>query len=376
MDDLEPNDGAGLFRDFHVDNSLAAALLDAVFLDDGTFAVAFLGDGEDLVLGLYRVHADDFVHVAQANAVNAPRLPPHDPDIGFFKDDGEAVAGTDDDLPLAVRRLDADQIVVLVKRQSDQTALARRVKFLQHRLFHDALARRHKEIAILPKGVDGNDGGDCLAAGERQQVDDRRALRLPRRLRNIVAFEPVNKTAVREEKDGLVRRRNEELLDKIRLLRPHAGHAASPALLVAVSVEGNALDVAAVGQRQHDVFFRDEVFHRHIRGVEGDPSAAVVAELLFDLRQLVLDNAKDFALVGEDGFQVLDGFQHFLIFFLNFFPLEAGQALEPEIEDRLRLLFRESEAVHEGGAGNIGGARLPDRLYDRVEMVKGDGQAF
>ena len=77
-----------------------------------------------------------------------------------------------------------------------------------------------------------------LVLAERQQVDDRAALRLARAERQLVHLQAVDLADVREEEDVVVRRGDEEMLDVVLVLQLHPHDADAAALLLAVRVTG------------------------------------------------------------------------------------------------------------------------------------------
>src|SRR5260221_8015153 len=121
--DLESgDDGTVAVGGLHVDDALAAARGDAVFGEGGAFAVALFGDGEhergervpdilvfefleilrglivflgdDVEVGLDRVHADDVIVLGEVHAVHAAGVAAHGADFRFAEEDGLAfVAG-------------------------------------------------------------------------------------------------------------------------------------------------------------------------------------------------------------------------------------------------------------------------------------------
>src|SRR5262249_47377075 len=106
------------------------------------------------------------------------------------------------------------------------------------RLLDDALACRQHEVLELAEVARANDRSYLLALAERQEVDDRPALRLARAERQLVHLEPVDLANAREEEDVVVRRGNEEMLDVIVVLQVHAHAAFAPTALLAIRRHG------------------------------------------------------------------------------------------------------------------------------------------
>ena len=52
-------------------------------------------------------------------------------------------------------------------------------------------------------------------------------------------------------------------------------------------------------------------------------------------------------VVGEDAFEVFDLLPQVLVLPLDLLPLQRGEPLQPEVEDRLRLALGELEGLHQ-----------------------------
>ena len=81
-------------------------------------------------------------------------------------------------------------------------------------------------------------------------------------------------------------------------------------------------------------------------------------------------------LVAEELAQLLDARQQLLVLLLDLVALEAGEPLEAQVEDRLRLRSRELERVHERVARRVDVGRLADDADDLVEVVERDQEAL
>ena len=79
-----------------------------------------------------------------------------------------------------------------------------------------------------------DDRAHGLALPERQEIDDRAALRLARAERQLVHLQAVDLADAREEEDVVVRRGDEEMLDVVLVLQIHAHHADAAAPLFAI----------------------------------------------------------------------------------------------------------------------------------------------
>ncbi len=138
---------------------------------------------------------------------------------------------------------------------------------------------------------------------------------------------------------------HEEVGDEIILLRRRTGLAPTAPLLGPVLRERAALDVASVGHGDHHVLLGDEILAGQLGGLAGDLGLPFVAELVTDLAQLGLHHLEQRGLVLQDvaqsgnftgeGDQLVE----------QLLPLDAGESLQPHLEDLLGLLLAEAPAV-------------------------------
>ena len=217
-------------------------------------------------------------------------------------------------------------------------------------------------------------GRHALALLERQDIDDVRAARRAPGLRNEVALLAVDAARVREEQNIVVRRGDEEVLDVILLLQALAGDAAAAAPLRAVGIDGQALDIARVREGIAAVLFFNEVLDVDLVLDVLNFRAALVAVLIADGGQLVLEDGLDKAHIAEHALVIGDAVLQLLIFVLEFFAVEALQGLQAHVEDGLGLNVIEAEALHEVFLCVV--VARADDADDLVDVVLRDEQAL
>ena len=201
----------------------------------------------------------------------------------------------------------------------------------------------------------------------------------PRRasgLGDLVAVEAVDAAAVGEEQKRIVRGGDVHLLHEVLLAGGRADHALAAALLGAVGVLGQALDVAVVRQRHHHVLLLNEVEHVDLAVEGGDLRAALVGKARLDLEQFIPDDAQQDALVGKYLFVPGDLLLQFGVFLLGLFAFQTGELGKAHVEDGLRLPLGEAEALHEAVLGLLLRARGAQKGDDLVDVIEGDEQAF
>ena len=138
-----------------------------------------------------------------------------------------------------------------------------------------------------------------------------------------------------------------------------------------------ALDVAGVAHRDRHVFVGDQVLDADVSGFAlddlGSPGVAVV---LLHASQFVDDDLHEQSIAGQDGAQAFDLLQQLREFVEDLLPLEAGEALELHVENRLRLDLGQPEARHQAFTCFRNRLRSPNQRDDRIEVVEGDLQAL
>ena len=93
---------------------------------------------------------------------------------------------------------------------------------------------------------------------------------------------------------------HEEVLDEVAVLHVHPRDPAPAAVLLAVGRQGQRLDVAALGDRDHHLLVGDQILDIDLVLRVADLGATLIAEALGDLRQLLLDHIEHPSLVAED----------------------------------------------------------------------------
>ncbi len=79
-----------------------------------------------------------------------------------------------------------------------------------------------------------------------------------------------------------------------------------------------------MGDRDHHIFFDNEIFDGDFLGMSQDLGPSGVAVAFFDIFQLFNNNPIDFLLIGKDRFQFGDQLNGFLVLLQDLFPFETG----------------------------------------------------
>ena len=301
----------------------------------------------------------------------------HRTHILLIKADSQTIAGSKDNLAVAIGQLNTNQVLLVIKVDSNDASLTRTLKVLQVHLLHCAAVGSHEEELILNELLDGDNSGNLFALRQRQQVDNCRALSSTTSLGDFIALLTVYTASVGEEEDVVVRRGEEEMLCRvINLLAAATGFAYAATLLVAEVVERLALDIALMADGNNDVLLSNEVFDFHFRGITGNFRAALVTEALLHIHQVFLDNVHNLMLICQHAFQPVDSLQHVGIFVFNLLTLETSQTLQAHIQNSLCLTLAQLEVIHEGSAGNICRRAAADGADNSVDIVESNLQAL
>ena len=368
--------------DHHADHALGAPTLGGELAQIGALAVAVLGRGQHLPAFLRHHQGDHFLAFGHFHATHPAGGAAHHPDLGFLEADHFAVAGHQHHVFVALGNGHVDQVLAFLQTHGDQAVAARLGELGQLGAFDHAVGDRHEDerpfgglrLAVGALGfhvfhhlggfaVDGRrvgvglvlviaagaladhfrvqtqNGGDAFLRLERRnQVDDRLAAGGAAALGQLEHAQPVNLAFIGEAQKGVVGAGHQQLLDIVLVLQLAGGLAAPAALLRAVGVDRLGLGVAGMAERDHHGFLGDQVFHAQVQPRGLDFRAALVAVLRTDRVQLVADHLHQAVRVGQDQHHFADLVQQHLVVGDQFFPFQAGQFLQAQIENRLGLL--------------------------------------
>ncbi len=269
-----------------------------------------------------------------------------------------------------------NQLVVVAHVDGDDAVPTAAVVRLDGRLLHHAVSRGEQQVLVGREVARGDDRGDPLVIAEGKQIHDRRPARVSRANRQLVHLQAIDLAAAREEEYVVVRRADEQVLDEIALLQAHARDALAATLLLAVRGHRQPLDVSGLGDRDDHVLLGDQVLDVEVAGHTRELGAPRVRVLLPNLAHLVLDDLQHQRHVAENPLIPGDLLAQLGELLLDLGALQAGQAAQAHLEDRVRLCFRQAEALNKAGFRlHVVGARLDDG-DDLVDVVERDDVAL
>jgi hypothetical protein len=339
--------------------TLTAAALDGMLLDRRQLAVAVLGRRHDRP-GADDREPDHFVgRAAEFEPAHAGRRSAHWPHVLLREANRFAGAREQHDVLVAAGDACADQAIVVAQLDGDNAARALPRERGQRRLLDRAVLGRQEHELVFLERLDRQDRVDALALFERQQIDDRAAARARRRLRYLVHLEPVRFAAAREAQHGVVRVRDEQLIDEVFVLDARRRTAATAAPLGLVGLGRLRLRIARVRERDHDGFFRDEILDGEVVVVLDDLRAPLVGVSRAHFRELATDDFLQLVGVGEDLEELLNTVYQLAVFSGYFVLLKTRQSVQTQVENRLRLRRRKPvlAGVQARLLGQIFGAR-------------------
>ena len=159
-------------------------------------------------------------------------------------------------------------------------------------------------------------------------------------------FQLIDHAVVSEDHQVRMRRGDEQVLDKIAILRSRTETTFSPATLARISRDRRTLDVTTVRDSDRHVFIGDEIFDRELNAFVDNLCAALVTKIFLNFFELFRDHATERTLVAENLFQLRDVFDHLLVLVDDLLTLKCRYSSQLQIENRLRLNFRKGETFH------------------------------
>ena len=357
--------------DLQRDHALPAAPVLGEIIERRQLAEAVLRGRENVALFRDDQCIDPLI-VGQAHAPHARGFAPHRPHLLFGEADRFPGGGEQQYVLRAVGDVDAHQLVTLIERDGDDAAGARPRKQGERGLLDRAEAGRHENESALLKILDGQHRADALALLQRQQIDDGLAAGTAARLRQLIHLEPVHLAVVGEAQQRVVRVGDEQLVDEVLVLDAGGSLAAAAAALRLVIGHGLRLGVAAMRQRDDDVFRRNQIFGGEILVIDENFGAALVAEGVADVFELVADHFEQPLRARQNVRQVPDLHEQFLELLENLVLLEPRQPVEAHLENRLGLRFRELvSAVDDAERHNFPVRARADRARARKHLRHG-----
>ena len=214
----------------------------------------------------------------------------------------------------------------------------------------------------------------ALARLHLNDVDDVHTLGGLAAFRDLIALLAVDLAGVGKEQNIVVGRRGEHVHHRVLLTGGDALLAHAALTLSGVFGHRRALDVAVLRQGEDALLLLDQVLDVQLVLHILDLGLAVVAELVGNGGQLLLEDGLHQSLVAEDTQEVGDLLLQLLVLGLELLPVKTLQRLQAHIQNGLGLHVVQPEALHQVLLGVVVAAA--DDLDDLVDVVLGDQQAL
>ena len=180
--------------------------------------------------------------------------------------------------------------------------------------------------------------GDFFFRVEIQQIDQRAPFRVTGKLRQVVNLMPIDFPLVRKEEQVGVCTGDEQVPDRVLVVRLRPFEPFAPALLRFVFGRRSPLNIAVRTDRNDHRLFVDQPLDVEIaefRTVDLGP--ALVGEFLFDLQQVLANDRQNILLVRKNTAKLVNVGQKRPVFVRQFFLFEIDQLTERHFENRVGL---------------------------------------
>ncbi len=266
--------------------------------------------------------------------------------------------------------MNVNQVIPLIDRHGNDPTRARIGEGCQFRFFDDSFFGDHDNGFTLRKIPNGQNRGHALSRRDIDQVDDGFALGGPAALRDLIDLQPIDFPPIGKDQNIMMSRGDKDLFDKILFLGAHADLAFAAAVLAFIEADGVALDISGMGNRDHHVFFDNHVFNIDVFRTDDDFRTPLIPEAGPDLLKFGHNHIEDLPGIIQNSLQGSDQTCHFRIFRVNFFPFQAGQALQPHIQNSLCLNLGETKFFTKGSGSILGIFSFFDYSNDRINLTE------
>ena len=283
--------------------------------------------------------------------------------------------GGDEDLLAAVGLPDRYQLVALVHGQRPNAVVPQVLQSLHRQTLHRTVPGHHHQIELLLAGLPVMEHGlHPLTLLDLQNVDEVGTLGGLARLGDLIALLPVDFTGIGKEQDMIVGRSGKHIHHRILFPGGDALLAHAALGLSGILADGSPLDVARLRQSKDALLLLNEVLNVDLVLHVLDLGLAVIAELLGNGGQLLLQDLTHQTFVGQHPVEVSDPLLQLLVLALQLLPVQALQCLQAHIQNGLRLNIVQTEALHELLLGIVISAA--DNLDDLIDVVLRDQQTL
>ena len=206
---------------------------------------------------------------------------------------------------------------------------------------------RIDELQIRRQFLHPDKSLDLIVRLNIQEVLDRTTLRVLCALRYLINLQPIALALRGKEQQCRVHRGRIDILDEILVACLRTLGADTTTALCPELAQRCPLDISHMRNGDDHLIIRIKVFRIQLLGSVNDIGLSLVAILLLDLQQLVLDHLHTQVVVFQDLLQIGDQFLDLLIFRTQLVLLQASQLAQAHLDNGTRLNIRKRETLHQ-----------------------------
>ena len=169
---------------------------------------------------------------------------------------------------------------------------------------------------------------------------------------------------------------HKQLFHIILVQRLHAFDSLSASVLGLKGIVRHPLDVPKLRHSDHNILFRDQVFHGYIKFIKSDRSSSFISIFIPDSNDLFLDHAKQKLPVCQDRLQTADLLHQLFVFCFQLFSFQTGQSAQTHIYNSLCLNVCQFEPLHQFRLGNLHCSGSTDNTDHFIDMIQSNQQTF
>ena len=161
------------------------------------------------------------------------------------------------------------------------------------------------------------------------------------------------------------------MFDEVVFVNAHSLNSPTTPILGLKFGSWHPLDVAVMGQSNHDVFFFDQVFVFKAEDfTDHQFRTPFIPEFFLDFKQFVINDFVDPFGMSQDITVVGNGCHNFPILVFNLFPFQSGQAHQPHVQDGLCLFTGKRVVVHQLVFSHFSRLGSADNGDDFVDVIQ------
>ena len=126
----------------------------------------------------------------------------------------------------------------------------------------------------------------------------------------------------------------------------HSLNALAATMLCLEIIYSHTLNIAKVSNGNYGIFIRNQVFISEIVHVNADGSSSVIAVLVTNHTDFLLDNAKKYLFIRKNQLIFINLLHEFCILLLQTLSFQTGKSTETHIHDSLCLNIIKTEVFH------------------------------